>query len=312
LYAFGVIWSFAFKALAVLILRFTEPQNREWKVPGNIRIGKTELPIGLALIAIVLFATAIVNLFTKQEATIAGVSFSAVFFGILAISEKVTAKKQAAEEHGLEQFRVFANPELHYSILSVRPGNVLVCVRDPRNLSYLQKVLYETDTDDQDIVVMTARLSHREHSFGGSTYYDAHEVFEHYERDLFSRVVAVAEKVGKPVSLVVIPGTNVFDTILATAQRLEASRVVCGASVQLTTEEQGKLAGDAWERLQDPKPRVVLEIASPNGETREFWLGPHTPRLREQDIELMHRMWREVTSDRGLPRFITTTSFRWR
>ena len=35
LYAFGVIWSFAFKSLAVLVLRFTEPENREWKVPGN-------------------------------------------------------------------------------------------------------------------------------------------------------------------------------------------------------------------------------------------------------------------------------------
>ena len=36
LYAFGVIWSFALKSLAVLVLRFTEPENRQWKVPGNI------------------------------------------------------------------------------------------------------------------------------------------------------------------------------------------------------------------------------------------------------------------------------------
>ncbi|MGA9713351.1 MAG: APC family permease, partial [Candidatus Sulfotelmatobacter sp.] len=34
LYAFGVIWSFAMKSIAVLVLRFTEPGNREWKVPG--------------------------------------------------------------------------------------------------------------------------------------------------------------------------------------------------------------------------------------------------------------------------------------
>lgn len=36
-YAFGVIWSFIFKALAVLVLRFTEPGGREWKVPGNLQ-----------------------------------------------------------------------------------------------------------------------------------------------------------------------------------------------------------------------------------------------------------------------------------
>src|SRR6204780_1439944 len=45
LYAFGVIWSFAMKSIAVLVLRFTEPGNREWKVPGNIHIGKTEIPV---------------------------------------------------------------------------------------------------------------------------------------------------------------------------------------------------------------------------------------------------------------------------
>ena len=72
LYAFGVIWSFAMKSLAVLVLRFTEPGNREWKVPGNLHIGKTEIPVGLILISAVLFITAIVNLFTKYEATIAG------------------------------------------------------------------------------------------------------------------------------------------------------------------------------------------------------------------------------------------------
>src|SRR5579864_6420 len=70
LYAFGVIWSFAMKSMAVLVLRFTEPGNREWKVPGNLHIGKTEIPIGLLAISAVLFITAVVNLFTKYEATI--------------------------------------------------------------------------------------------------------------------------------------------------------------------------------------------------------------------------------------------------
>ena len=48
LYAFGVIWSFALKSLAVLVLRFTEPAHREWKVPGNLHIGGLEIPVGLA------------------------------------------------------------------------------------------------------------------------------------------------------------------------------------------------------------------------------------------------------------------------
>src|ERR1700692_1949046 len=39
LYAFGVIWSFALISLAVLVLRYTSPENRQWKVPGNFHIG---------------------------------------------------------------------------------------------------------------------------------------------------------------------------------------------------------------------------------------------------------------------------------
>ena len=57
LYAFGVVWSFAMKGLAVLVLRYTEPeQQREFRVPMNLRIGGVELPIGLGLITLVLIS----------------------------------------------------------------------------------------------------------------------------------------------------------------------------------------------------------------------------------------------------------------
>src|SRR5499425_1395549 len=96
LYAFGVVWSFALMALAVLVLRYTEPSKREWKVPGNIPLGKgRELPLGVILIAAVLFLTALVNFFTKYEATIGGVTFSLVFFALFTYSERRVAKERA-------------------------------------------------------------------------------------------------------------------------------------------------------------------------------------------------------------------------
>src|SRR5205807_1171227 len=82
LYAFGVIWSFALKSLAVLVLRYTEPGNRQWKVPGNLHIAGREIPVGLIIISIVLLLTALVNLFTKSPATVAGISFSVLFFAL--------------------------------------------------------------------------------------------------------------------------------------------------------------------------------------------------------------------------------------
>src|SRR5271167_4418979 len=153
LYAFGVIWSFAFKSLAVLVLRFTEPENREWKVPGNLHIGKVEIPVGLTLISLLLFATAVVNLFTKQLATISGVAFSAFLFGVFTVSEHFNKKTASGQHHELEQFRVNARAELTAEEMQVRPGNILVAVRDPKNLAYLRDVLLRTNTTKQDVVV---------------------------------------------------------------------------------------------------------------------------------------------------------------
>jgi nucleotide-binding universal stress UspA family protein len=296
LYAFGVIWSFAFKALAVLVLRFTHKEPREWKVPGNLKIAGIEIPIGLGLIALLLFLVALINLFTKPSATVAGVAFSAFFFLLFTFSERLSARTRKDADH-VEQFRVYSNPALTDKVLSVRPGNILVAVRDPDNLAYLREVLQRTDTARQDVVVMTARLYHREHSFSGSATYEAKDIFDHYEQELFSAVVTAAEKQGKPVSLLVVPGSNVFDTILLTAQQLHSDKVVTGYSEKLSPDQQAKLTGDAWEHLPEPRPRLSLELVDRNGTTVQYCLGPHTPNLRPEDVQLMHSIWLELTKD---------------
>src|SRR5205085_10001163 len=51
-YAFGVVWSFAFKAVSVLVLRYTQPDEpRPWPVPLQLRVGSFELPPGFPGIA---------------------------------------------------------------------------------------------------------------------------------------------------------------------------------------------------------------------------------------------------------------------
>ena len=297
LYAFGVIWSFSFMSLAVLVLRFIDPEGREFKVPGNLKIGHTELPIGLALISLLLFATAFTNLFTKRLATISGIAFSAFLFVVFTVTEKITHRKAAGKSHEIEKFRVHAQDEVNAEDMHIRPGNILVAVRDTKNLYYLRELLCKVDTNKTDVVVMTARVLHRVPSFSGAAQMDSADVFEEYEQELFTTVVNLAEKEGKHVSLMVVPTNDVFEAIMATAQRLGSTLMVCGLSNKLTPEEQAKLTGDAWERLPDPKPRVKMEVVAPDGRKWEYTLGPHAPRLRPQDLKLMHEIWLELTRD---------------
>src|SRR5262245_24054816 len=198
-YAFGVVWSFAFKALAVLILRYTEPGHRDFKVPLNIQIGRDfEIPIGLALITTVLFSAAIVNLFTKQVATISGVGFTLVLYASFAASERSTAKRRASHTE-LDQFQLISSPEISQADVAVKPGNVLVPVRDYNTLAHLAQALRQAE--NRDVVVMTARVMKGPDA--GSQDFDQRELFTDYEQLLFTKVVAVAERRGRPVKLVI-------------------------------------------------------------------------------------------------------------
>ena len=91
-YAFGVMWSFAMKGLAVLVLRYKQPGQREFRVPLNLQIGSLEIPLGLAMITLTLVALCLINLFTKEVATVSGIAFTLIFFGVFELSEKMTKK----------------------------------------------------------------------------------------------------------------------------------------------------------------------------------------------------------------------------
>src|SRR5262249_10695571 len=151
---FGVVWSFVFKALAMVVLRFKEPGPREFKVPFNIRIGKYEVPIGLTVIFLILLATAVVNFFTKEVATVGGVIFTLAFLGIFMASEYVHEKRRRGAHHQhLEQFNQATTDEMSPAALRLtKPYRKVVAIRSPQNLFMLQKTLAETDPETTDVV----------------------------------------------------------------------------------------------------------------------------------------------------------------
>src|ERR1700675_617005 len=297
-YAFGVIWSFTFNSLSMLVLRFKYKGERGWKVPPNITIRGTEIPIGLFSVMLVLLSTALVNLATKSVATLAGVSFSAVFFVIFTVSEHVNRKKHAlAKEHMKDHFQLLQRDTVDRGSLGIRPGNVLVPVRDYNTLNHLRWVLEHTDTREQDVVVMTARIS----QFGTAAYgLSSEQIFSDYEQTLFTRAVSVAESVGKRISLLVVPARDPWSAIAQTAHNLESSAVVAGLSSKSTTAEQAFALGSAWEAIPEPKKQFVLQIVQPGGIVDTFRIGPHTPTMKNEDIALLHRLWLNITREPGL------------
>jgi amino acid transporter len=297
-YAFGVIWSFTFNSLAMLVLRYKYKGERGWKVPPNIRIGGHEVPVGLASVFLVLLSTAIVNLFTKSVATVAGVSFAGVFFLIFSVSERVNRKKFAlAEKQMKEHFQLLQSDTVERAGLGSRPGNVLVPVRDYNTLNHLKWALERVETREQDIVVMSARVS----QFGAAAYDLALEqIFSDYEQRLFTRAVSVAEGFGKHIALLVVPAADVWSAIVQTANNLESSAVVSGLSSKMTPQEQAFMLGRAWEAMPEPKRQFLLQIVHPDGKVDTFHIGPHSPSLKTEDIHLVHRLWLNITREGGL------------
>ena len=292
-YAFGVVWSFFLKAFSVLVLRFRR-HDQEYKVPLNFRIGGREIPFGLIMTTLVLFFVAVANLFSKTIATKSGIGFTVVLFIVFTLSERYNARTNSDHKHSLEQFNLDVQSELSATngTIHARRGCILVAVRDYSRMSHLQSILEKTNLRRHDIVVMTVRGV----SAGAGEYELAeNQLFTDYERELFSSVVTLAEKQGKPVDLLTVPAVNPFDAMVQTASKLEASRLVTGVSARMDSEELARRIGSAWERLPEPRHAFSLEIITVDRPSIFVNLGPHPPRLWPEDVDLVHEMWLEFS-----------------
>jgi amino acid transporter len=294
-YAFGVVWSFALKSLGVLALRF-QRHDQEYKVPFNFHFAGKEIPVGLGATTLVLLATAVANLFSKEYATKFGIAFTIGFFILFSISEKINLKRHKKQAHSLEEFNLQYQPQVVTQSLHARPGSILVAVRSVNNMSHLQRTLQRTNLRRNDIVVMTVR------PLGPDSEYDLKDdqVFGSDEKELFTSVVNLAEKEGKPVELLVVPAINPFDALVQTADQLKVSRLITGVSPKMTSDELARQIGLAWERLPEPRHPFSLEIICPDRPSTFVNLGPHPPRLWPEDVDKLHDLWLKLSADEKL------------
>ena len=108
-----------------------------------------------------------------------------------------------------------------------------------------------------------------------------------------------AEREGKTVDLLVIPGLDPFDALVQTATSLKASRLVTGVSPRMDSSDLAMQIGRAWERLEGDRHPFSLEIISGGRPSTYVNLGPHPPRLWPEDVDCLHHLWLRLSERMG-------------
>ncbi len=76
--------------------------------------------------------------------------------------------------------------------------------------------------------------------------------------------------------------------------------MVAGLSSRMTPQEQAFQLGRAWEAMPPPKRQFVTHVVHPDMTAETFRIGPHTPSLKGEDVDLVHRLWLSITREPGM------------
>ncbi len=296
-YAFGVIWSFVFMLASMLILRFKRPGRRDFEVPLNIPVGKARLPVGMAIIFLILAAAAVANLLTKEIATVSGLVFTGAFFAVFQVSEHLRKRREGSADHEhLEQFNEEESDAVTQESLALsRPFRKLVAIRSPHNLAMLQKCLDETDPETTDVVVMTANVLPK-----GSA--DFHPTITEYDRQLLTAVVNLAEEAGKPVKPLIIPTNEPLFALARTARTIGAQELFMGMSNKFNPEDQLDQVALYWLNICGAKaePLTIRVLGQDRDARLDIAGGSRIPRPGAMAAEAaqlladLRRGWRGV------------------
>ncbi|MHB1423337.1 MAG: APC family permease [Gemmataceae bacterium] len=281
-YAFGVVWSFVFKAAAMVVLRFTNPGQREFMVPLNIRVGRYNVPLGLSAIFLILLAAALCNLLTKPTATEWGIGFTLAFLVVFLVTEHYHERKRRGARHEhREQFNQEKTGEVTALGLGLtKQYRKLVAIRSPHNLFMLEKALAETDPETTGIVVMTAKLT----PIGADFAPEDDPDLDSFDQQLMTAVVELAEKAGKRVKPLIVPTNNPLHAVLTTAKDLQAQEVIMGASNRYTADEQLGQIAFYWisQHGGNPAPLTVRILSRERDMYLDLAGGNRIPKISER------------------------------
>jgi magnesium transporter len=293
-YAVGLVWSAVLKAAALVRFRFLRAEKRAYRVPLNIGLAGREWPLGLMILAALPAVSGVCVLIAFDPPSIAGAALLTALTILLISSERVVAARPETGSAALDEFQLLPSEDIDLRQVEARPGNFLVPVRKPHAMTHLLAALRAAG--DRDVVAMTVRVV-------GTDVPDDPTVDPRAtddERTLLAAVVALAERERRAVRLLIVPGVNVFDSVIETALRLDSAEIHVGESETLSADDQARLLGDAWERASKTKRGDLrLVVHHPSGSVAAYQLGAHAPELQPQDFDQIHRLWLDVAGAVG-------------
>jgi magnesium transporter len=278
--------------VAVLVRNRRAPAvERPYTAPLNLNLGRGTWPVGLIAAAAIVGTSGLVAVAVGDGPSIAA---SLLIVALTAWFALVNRQPVPASGEGDETFDLLPSAEVSFEPVDARAGNVLVPVRNPHALGHVVAALRAAG--DRDVVIMTVRLlgidvTDENGSERGPTA---------YERRLLSDVVALTERYGRPVRLLIVPARSVVDAIVATVLRLRSSEVYVGESASLSAADQARLLGESWERADKHEGLDVrLVIHHRSGRSDLYHLGAHPPALSPSDLDLIHQLWLDAVKSVG-------------
>jgi magnesium transporter len=277
--------------IAALVRLRTTHTDTPYRVP--LTFGARRVPVGLIATGVVIAGAALAALAAGDAPAVAAATILVVIALVLLTAGRTVEPE--APDQAPTAFDVLSDASVSPVQLGTRPGCVLAPVRNPHLLDHVAAAL--KSAGDRDVVVMTIRVLDPD----AATPSSAAEVGPTpQERKLFEAAATLAERLGRPIRPIVVVGRNVVDAIATTMLQLQASEVYVGESSTLSSADQARLLGEAWERAEKTEPRTArLVIAHRSGRTDTYHIGAHPPSLTPVDLDLIHRVWLDAVKAVG-------------
>src|SRR5262249_41252029 len=153
-YGISIAAALLLKIAAIVRLRSTRREPPPFTTPINLRLGNTEIPIGLIGVGAIVSLSGVAMLLLGDIPSIAAAGLIVTLGATLAVGRKPSPAPVDEQE---EQLELSTSPDVSLDEVKVRPDNVLVAVRHPHSLGHLLAALQAEG--DRDIVVLTIRLA---------------------------------------------------------------------------------------------------------------------------------------------------------